>query len=64
MYLELGLPCIGEALYYLVQRIAARILHLELGLPCIGEALYYLAQRRAAGRKEEEEKEEKEADLR
>ena len=53
--MELGLPCIGVPPYYLVQRIAARILHLELGLPCIGEAPYYLAQRRAGGRKEEKE---------
>ena len=54
--MELGLPCIGEPPYYLVQRIAARILYLELGLPCIGEAPYYLAQRRAGGRKEEKER--------
>ena len=31
LHLELGLPCIGEPPYYLVQRIAARILPLELG---------------------------------
>ena len=46
-YLELGLPCMGEPPYFLVQRMErGGTGYLELGLPCMGEPPYYLAQRR------------------
>ena len=45
--LELGLPCIGEPPYYLVQRMERR------GTGVLELGLYYLVQRRAGGRKEE-----------